>query len=137
MGMGIAFVTGGAIGSACGYAAGVANGKAKAVDASGAAEELKPSGNADLDEVRRLAVKAPIEELMAVADSFLASAFRDYSTDKVVWRGLGRISEYVLGHPEVENRRALAGMLVQIFERAPTAVRGDYSEWIPRLQAIR
>lgn len=134
LGMGAAFVAGGAIGSACGYAAGVAN--AKAVDAS-ATEELQPSGDADLDEVRRLAVKAPIEELMADSLAFLGAVTQDHSEDKIAWRGVARISQYVIDHPEVGDRRLLAGVMVQMIEKAPPSIRSDYLPWVPRLQAVR
>jgi len=135
VGMGIAFVTGGVIGSACGYAAGRA-GQAKPVDAS-TTEELQPTGNADLDEVRRLAVKAPIEELMRVAETFLATVSLQYARDEVAWQGVVRIAAYVVEHPEAANRARIAKVTLQVAERAPSIRQDDYAVWIPRLKGIK
>ena len=134
LGMGIAFVTGGAIGGACGYAAGAA--QAKAVDAS-ASEELKPTGNAELDEVRRLAVKAPIEELMGKAMQFLMTVNQDFPTDRIAWRGVDRIAAYVVANEACPKRSDLAHWVLQTIDSAPPDLQGEHAEWRTKLRSIK
>jgi hypothetical protein len=80
-------------GGACGYALGSARAEA-------ASEELAPSGDADLDELRRLAVKAPLEELVRHAVPFLSERALRYHGDKTLWVGLGRIARAVVAQPD-------------------------------------
>lgn len=135
LGMGLAFVCGGAIGSACGYSMG----RASAQDASAARveEELAPSGDADLDELRRLAVKAPIEELMGQAKMFLFAVGQDYRSDEVAWRGVGRLAEHLARNVDAGDRLALARFAGQTIRMGEPAVAARYSKWLPELQAIK
>jgi hypothetical protein len=132
--MGIAFVTGGVIGSACGYAAGRA-GQAKPVDAS-TTEELQPTGNADLDEMRRLAVKAPIEELMGHAWSFLRAVAQEYRDDEIAWRGVGRIASQLVRNESQPDRVRLASYATQIIDGNP-ALRAQLNDVLSKLRLIR
>ncbi|HEB52202.1 MAG TPA: hypothetical protein ENI87_02985 [bacterium] len=94
------------LGGACGYAAG-----------SGVLSELEPTGNAELDELRRLAVRAPIEELMDQAMLFLDLLRNNYPEDPFLWQGAKRIGEELLDNPAAANRRAKALWLRQLIDR--------------------
>lgn len=100
------FTVGTALGGACGYSAGY---QAGATDASGTLppekpttpEEivLKPSGDIELDELRRLAVKAPLDDLFAKAPLFLSLRL-DYQKDEILWLGIARIATEIVNNPQ-------------------------------------
>lgn len=116
---GAMFATGLSLGGACGYAIGSQR------EGGAVEEELAPSGDADLDELRRLAVKAPIEELVKHDLMFLTMTTRTYRRDRVLWRGMARLADQVLADASYVNRRAVAGALMQCFQRAEPGVT-DY-----------
>lgn len=133
---GVTFIAGTSLGGACGYAMGsqqtggvVAGPEEKPKD-----EPLVSSGNAELDELRRLAVKAPIEELMGLAPAFVDEVRSQYGQDPVLWQGVARICDAVLAGHQVGNTRLFARSLAQVIETADPKFTTDL---LPRLQKLR
>ncbi len=134
LGMGVALLAGGGIGSACGYALGWRQ-RAAAADLPG--EVDTPSGDPEVDELRRLAVQAPIEELMAQALPFLLAMDGDHRHDAVAWRGVGRIAQHLLLNENAADRRALAHYSAQVIAEGEPQLRVVATQLIPLLQAIK
>jgi hypothetical protein len=84
-------------GGACGYSMGlaaqpVANASTEPKPAAPVAEEeLKTSGDAELDYWRKVALKAPLDELFEKAPMFLHVRGRDYPQDAHLWKGVERL----------------------------------------------
>ncbi|MBL9075880.1 MAG: hypothetical protein JNL08_00165 [Planctomycetes bacterium] len=112
---GATFTFGAAIGGACGYSAGAAQAAGSAAPRE---EELTPSGDSDLDELRRLAVKAPIEELIERRLVFLRSVGALYRRDDTLWRGVVRLSEAVRSRDGFPDRLIIARLIAQNIEQA-------------------
>jgi hypothetical protein len=133
LGMGLTFVAGNAIGAACGYSAGAA---ARPPDPTSRSEgDLKPTGDNDLEELRRLAVKAPIEELVEKNLLFFVMLDRSYRNDPVLWRGVARLSAEVVSNDRLKDRAMIARRLVVAIENigAPPELRLD--QRLPSLRA--
>ena len=109
--MGAMFATGLSLGGACGYAFG----SRRADVPAPVSDDFEKSGDADLDELRRLAVKAPIEELVKHDAMFVTLVSRTYRKDSYLWRGMRRLADHVLENRAYPNRRMMAGVLVQAF----------------------
>jgi hypothetical protein len=134
-----AFVLGGAmfaaglsLGGACGYAIG-----SRRIEEPGKEEELASSGDADLDELRRLAVKAPIEELVKHDLLFITMTTRTYRRDQILWRGMVRLADRVLADASYPNRRAVAGVLVQCFQRVEPGLTDYPSDKLLELSKVK
>lgn len=110
---GAMLATGLSFGGACGYAIGVRH--AAAGTPGPASNDFEKSGDADLDELRRLAVKAPIEELVKHDAMFVTLVSRTYRKDTYLWRGMRRLADHVLENRAYPNRRTMAGVLLQAF----------------------
>ena len=134
------FVLGSGLGGACGYAMG-----ARPVDANGKATEggvpveaeLEKSGDVELDELRRLAVKAPIAELLERRVMFVVAATKLYRTDAVVWKGIARMSDAILSTPSIVDRRVTAQYLAQEIERSDPKVRDQLIQKAADLRKIK
>jgi hypothetical protein len=98
------------------------------------AAELLPSGDGELDELRRLAVEAPVAELVQHRLDFTHGLFRDHPHDPVLWRGIGRLCDAVLGDEPVPDRSAFARTLAHVIERGDPAMT---SSLVERVQALR
>ena len=127
---GATFVAGSALGGACGYSLAASAGK----EAGGGDAELATSGDAELDELRRLAVKAPIEELVQRRLFFVTTLVNAYREDQVLWRGVGRLCDAVLSSVEVPDRRLFSRFLVQLIENGPP---GQTQQLTPRCAELR
>lgn len=131
---GVTFAFGAAAGGACGYSIGAAG----AVDAAVADDrELEPSGDADLDELRRLAVKAPIEELIEKRLVFLSCVAQDYRRDGVLWSGVERLCDSVRADIGFPDRRVSARLLAQTIELADPEFRTKYLSVASELRSLR
>lgn len=131
---GATFSFGVAIGGACGYSVGAA----RAAAAAPAGEpELESSGDADLDELRRLAVKAPIEELIERRLVFLSCVAKEYRRDAILWLGVERLAHTVQRDSQFPDRRISARLLAQTIELADPVFRTKYSELAKELRALR
>lgn len=69
-----------------------------------------PTGNAELDELRRLAVIAPLPELVELHPLFLMLRDRHYRDDEVLWQGVGRLAMAAIGEERLPLRRQIAGL---------------------------
>ncbi len=134
-----AFVLGGAmfaaglsLGGACGYAIG-----SRRIEEPGKEEEQASSGDADLDELRRLAVKAPIEELVKHDLLFIRSTTVVYKNDKVLWRGMRRLADYLLETRDYPNRRTVAAVLVQAINFAAPETAEPLLGYVEKLRTAR
>lgn len=127
---GAMFATGLSLGGACGYAIGSRR-------AEPAAEVEESSGDADLDELRRLAVKAPIEELVKHDLLFIRSATVVYKDDKVLWRGIKRMADHLLATRDYPNRRTVATILVQTLNFASPDTAEPMRGYVEKLRAAR
>jgi hypothetical protein len=125
------FVLGSGFGGACGFAMG------RGSVAAAPAEELAPSGDVELDELRRLAVKAPIEELIERRMVFVELLRRSYRRDLVLWRGMKRLVDALLGDPRFPDRRIFSRVLAQVIEQADRDVTGVVQPAVGELRKIR
>ncbi len=130
---GTTFTLGTAVGGACGYSIGAA----RSTDAAPAEQDLPPSGDVELDELRRLAVKAPIEELVEKRNNFLASLSRDYRNDEVLWRGVERLTARVIADNSFPQRRVSALFLAQVIQFAEPRFHEKYASVEKELRTIR
>ena len=106
--------------------------------ADAAAEQpLVPTGDADLDELRRLAVKAPIDELMNVAVAFVGNLHDLYPNDKVLWGGIDRICGALIAGHSVPDRRPLAGFIAQLIEKGDPSNTKPVLHHVPGLRRIK
>ncbi|HEX5050327.1 MAG TPA: hypothetical protein VFZ65_01015 [Planctomycetota bacterium] len=142
---GTTFVLGSSLGGACGYALGAAQSQEAKEPAAESApkvepkaeEELKPSGDSDLDELRRLAVKAPIEELVELRMTFLHFQSTVYRKDAVLWRGFERLCDVLLRDPAFPDRKIIAHTMAQTIELASPEVREAQATRLRELRSIK
>ncbi len=127
---GTTFALGTGLGGACGYAIAA---KAEPV----VEEELKPSGDVDLDELRRLAVKAPIEELVGQRMLFLNLMSTDYRKDVVLWRGFERLCDAIERDPTFPDRRSIANVLAQTIDLGDPGFRQRFNVRVKELRSIK
>ena len=133
--IGSSFVVGLGLGGACGYSLGASS---KGGDGKGDPEpELEPSGNAELDELRRLAVKAPIEELVEQWIYFIDLYSMDYRKDPVLPKGVERLATFAETTPGFDQRRVLARALIDVISRGEPSLRTALEHKIPTLDRIR
>jgi len=127
---GTLFAAGLSLGGACGYAIGSRR-------TEGGEEVEVSTGDADLDELRRLAVKAPIEELVKHRLVFVNATFADYPKDATLWKGIGRLAEFVLSDFAMDDRRKFAAALAGVIEQADIVVSRDLRQLAPKLRRVR
>lgn len=130
------FLAGLSIGGACGYAAGV-----RSAGGSPAGEEgpkLPPSsGDAELDELRRLALVAPIEELVANWSYFLDEFALSYRNDTHLPEGVLRLAGFVESNVDYEQRKLLARVLIDTINRGESHLRDRCAFKISSLERVR
>jgi hypothetical protein len=129
---GSTFFVGACVGGACVHALGDAP-----LPAAPAEEVLAPSGDVELDELRRLAVKAPLAELVERAGVFVELTRRSYRTDAVLWRGMERLTNAVLTDVKFPNRRVFSRVLAQVIEGGDAAVNSGLLQKTKDLRAIQ
>lgn len=129
---GATFVVGATLGGGVGYRTAVG---ASQADVDRPADP--PPEDDELVELRRLAVDAPIEELIAKRAVFVNCLTQSYSDDPALWRGLKRIVEAVLADPHIQDRRVFARFLAQVIEKADRDRGGDLLPLVPQLRALR
>lgn len=109
---GSTFTLGTAVGGACGYSIAAKPDPVAAGDVA-----LEPTNDVELDELRRLAVKAPIAELIEKRLVFLNSLTKSYPKDEVLWKGASRLADAVLGNRPISDRRLFSRFLAQVIEQ--------------------
>jgi len=96
-----------------------------------------PSGNAELDELRRLAIAAPIEELVAHWLDFGDVFATSYRHDVYLPTGIERLVDHVIKTPEVDQRHMLARVLAQIIQLGEPSLQQRLGHRLPQLQLLR
>lgn len=118
-------VFGVSFGGACGYAIGVNSASSSAVAKDGGldlAAGLAPTGDADLDELRGWALKAPIEELESHIQVFMEQVRSTYTSDEYLWHGMERLVDRLLRGQHTGWPRLCKQVLIQTIELADPAV---------------
>ncbi|MEZ6036568.1 MAG: hypothetical protein R3F29_03750 [Planctomycetota bacterium] len=132
---GATFCAGLGLGGACGYVVGV--GKGGGPEEESAEPELVSSGDALLDELRRLATKAPIEELIEKRDDFVRHLYKTYPRDVIAWKGIGRLAEASLSGAAIADRRIFSRYLAQVIAGSDSAVRPEYEHYVDPLRLVK
>ena len=128
------FFAGIGLGGACGYAAGISG----TGEGSGAQEKLpESSGNAELDELRRLAIKAPIEELAGKWLYFTDMYASTYRKDEHLGTGLERLANYVIANEAIEQRKLIARSLSQAIKKAEPQLQDRLESQAMQLDRVR
>lgn len=99
--------------------------------------ELPPSGDADLDELRRLAANAPIDELCAKGALFLSYKVSRYRSDDVLWLGVDRLSREIVQNPDRQLSPALITAVIATIDSAESPPELRLRDRIPALRARR
>jgi hypothetical protein len=104
------------------------------------------SGDALLDELRRLAVDAPLDELLAWRLMFLMELGSTYRNDPLLWRGVERMCQATLdGTPmpparqsvgDGPDRRLFARLLAQVIERGEPGLSAPLQPRVVELRRI-
>lgn len=102
---GAAFAGGTLVGGACGYTVGV--------QLAAPAAEQKEKPDIRLKELRRLAVEAPVEELVSKWAEWFSSFATEYSDDPILWQGADRLAKWSLENQSATEPQ-LARMLVSL-----------------------
>lgn len=91
------------------------------------------TGDAELDELRRL-TNAPLAELVEHRLLFVYRLSQDYRTDPVLWRGFTRLCDAAVTDAQIPDRRLFGRLLAQVIEHGdPQAVAGLQ----PRVDELR
>jgi hypothetical protein len=129
---GTTFAVGSVLGGACGYSL-----AASATKDTGTEDgDLAPSGDVELDELRRLAVKAPIEELVQRGVFFLNLRDTTYPQDGVLWRGVERLARQIIENPGPIDR-SLVLVVTATIERGQPPESLRLEESLPSLRQVR
>ena len=129
------FAAGALIGGACGYSIGTSNAPA-ASGAPGAGGDLPSSGDVELDELRWLAVKAPIEKLLEKNTLLFMMLDRTYRTDPFLWQGVARLCKAALADEQSPYRRMVALQAVVAIEKVGPPAELRLQEYLPQLKAV-
>ncbi|MGK0156379.1 MAG: hypothetical protein ACI9SE_003348 [Neolewinella sp.] len=126
------FLAGAALGGACGYAAG--SSRSDADTASGA---LTPTDDADLNELRRLAIKAPIEELTGQWFPFLTLLHDTYQSDEILWRGAKRICDEAINNTSLLDRSKIARWSITVITSGDPKLTASLRPMLNELRRVR
>jgi hypothetical protein len=128
-----AFAGGVVVGGLGGFAIG--SGRAASVPPTDSAPP--PAENQELEELRRLAVQAPIEELAGNWREFLERRDTAYADDAVLVVGLVRLSEYLVSNPSAPNRRRVVQFLKPSIGIGRASGHARLRELLAELEKIR
>ena len=92
--------------------------------------------DADLAELRRLAVDAPLAELLQHRLVFMFRLSSEYHLDPVLWSGVQRLCDAVLAGEPIEDRRLFARLLAQTIEKAQAPFAAALLSRIPELRKV-
>jgi hypothetical protein len=126
------FFAGIGLGGACGYAAGSARS-----DGETAADALMPTGDADLDELRRLAIEAPIEELTSQWFPFLTLLHDTYQSDEVLWQGAKRICDEAINNESLIDRSKIARWSITVITSGDRRLTASIRPLLNELRRVR
>jgi hypothetical protein len=115
---------------ACGTVLGTAGTRVFGRSASTSAHSTFPR----IEELRQLAVTAPISDLLDKQMEFLLMVARTYRRDEVLWHGVARLSHELLANDQIPDRRLIAHLLAQIIEDGEPDLAGSL---LPHAAALR
>lgn len=90
--------------------------------------------DADLAELRRLAVDAPLGELLQHRLLFMFRLGNEYHMDPVLWSGVERLCDAVLAGEPIADRRLFARLLAQTIEKAQAPGAAALRSRVPELR---
>lgn len=130
------FFAGIGLGGACGYAAGSAR---NAGDGNGdtPSSALTPTGDTDLDELRRLAMKAPIEELTGQWFPFLTLLHDTYKSDEFLWHGAKRICDEAINNQSLADRSKIARWSITVITSGDPKLTASLRPLLNELRLVR
>jgi hypothetical protein len=138
VGVAVSFVVGGVLGAAGGYSIARAVARdALSPAASTTGDELPSSGDTDLDELRWLAVKAPIETLTEESAVLIVNLYRYYPSDPYLWQGIGRLCRTVVAGEQPAFRLLIAKQLVPLIENHLPPADLGLEKYLPALRGIK
>ncbi len=124
---GAMFGVGSMIGGACGYALGATDttsGDSKQETQIDVSAGLEPTGDSNLDFLRRLALQAPIEDLEAQSPLFL-EGIRIHVGDRYLWHGMNRMADRFLARQHTKWPRLAHRVFLQTIRAADEASLPD------------
>lgn len=125
---GATFACGASFGGACVFA----SGGARLPD-----DALAPTGDAELDQLRRLAVEGSDAQLAQHRLLFVASTFSHYGRDPVLWHGVGRLCDLVVADAAFPDRARFARALAGVVERADAPFATELQQRAKALRSVR
>ena len=131
------FATGALLGGACGYSIGAAMNASGSTTSPAGEPELVPSGDVELDELRRLAVKAPISELVEKGLLFLTIRVESYKTDPILWRGVDRLAVAMSENANLPITYELVGVVMATIEQGQPPPSLHLQERLPALRELK
>lgn len=96
----------------------------------------EPSGNAELDNLRRLALTASTEELSDQWIYFADVFATDYRTDPYLVTGIERLATQVIAYKDVERRHLRSRVLAQTIELGEAHLQQRLGHLVPKLRAV-
>ena len=96
-----------------------------------------PSGDAELDELRRLAVVAPIDELFENRLYFGDLYSTSYRHDNYLATGIERMAKHVLTTTRLERRRHLGNFVAQFIEYGEDSLKQRLGHYVHALRVVR
>lgn len=139
------FLAGAAVGSACGYTVGAAGhgepgsaGAAKETNTPAPGDgELTPSGDIELDQLRWLAVKAPLDQLFEKALVLLSTRVSVYKFDEILWRGVDRMSKEIVDNPNHAATESVIAVIIGQIEGTARPASPSLRDRVPQLRIRR
>jgi hypothetical protein len=99
--------------------------------------ELTPSGNAELDYWRKLALSSPVDELIAQGIEFTRIRLASYQKDDILWSGIGRMTKEVVDNPARQVNEFVVLALLSSIEGAARPDSPSLREFVPALRKRR
>jgi hypothetical protein len=96
-----------------------------------------PSGDAELDELRRLALEAPIKELAGRWLYFGDVFSKSYRDDQFLPKGIDRLIDHLVATPKFDRRKVAAQFMRDIIIRGEPKFRKDMEHRLMDLSTIR
>lgn len=100
-------------------------------------DALAPTGDAELDQLRRLALEGPDEQLVQHRLLLVASTFSHYGRDPVLWHGIGRLCDHVVADADFPDRARFARALAGVIERAEAPFASSLQQRAAALRSMR
>lgn len=99
--------------------------------------DLAPSGDYELDQLRLIAVKAPLDELFAKAMFLLVDRVSTYPRDAALWHGVDRLTAEIVANPSRPVDESIVAVLVGQIEGTARPDAPSLRERVPALRARR